>query len=140
MHLPDINFWLALGFQSHEHHASAKTWMQSASRQSCCFCRVTQMGFLRLSTNRRTFPHDALRMIEAWRAYDEMLADYRVVFAEEPDDVEVVWRSLTPSQMVSTNVWGDAYLAAFAIAADVEVVTFDRGFAQYKNLRHTILS
>ncbi len=79
-------------------------------------------------------------MIEAWRTYDELLADYRVVFAEEPDDVEVVWRSLTPSQMVSTNVWSDAYLAAFAQAADFEVVTFDKGFAQYTALRHTILS
>ena len=108
MHLPDISFWLALAFQSHEHHASAKTWMQLAARQSCCFCRVTQMGFLRLSTNRKVFPRDALRMIEAWRAYDELLADYRVVFAEEPDDVEVVWRSLTSSRVVSTNVWSDA--------------------------------
>ena len=39
MQLPDINFWLALAFQSHEHHASAKAWMQSAADQSCCFCR-----------------------------------------------------------------------------------------------------
>ena len=140
MHLPDINFWIALAFQSHEHHASANTWMESVSRQSCCFCRVTQMGFLRLSTNRKIFPQDALRMIEAWRAYDELLADFRVVFAEEPDDVELVWRSLTPSQVASTNVWSDAYLAAFAQAADFEVVTFDKGFAQYTDLRQTILS
>ena len=32
MHVPDVNFWLALAFQSHEHHVAAKTWMQSAAR------------------------------------------------------------------------------------------------------------
>jgi predicted nucleic acid-binding protein len=92
MHLPDINFWLAIAFQSQANHLSAKAWMQSAARRSCCFCRVTQMGFLRLSTNRKVFPLDALSMVDAWRAYDEMLSDERVVFAEEPDDLEVAWR------------------------------------------------
>ena len=140
MHLPDINFWLALAFQSHVHHVSAKAWMQSAAPQSCCFCRVTQMGFLRLSTNRKVFPLDALPMNEAWGVYDEMLTDHRVVFAEEPEDVEIAWRTVTQLTTFSTNAWSDAYLAAFAQAADFEIVTFDRGFAQYKSLRHTILS
>lgn len=140
MHLPDINFWLALAFQSHVHHVSAKSWMQSAARQSCCFCRVTQSGFLRLATNRKVFPADALPMNEAWRVYDELLSDSRVVFAEEPEDVEVEWRTFTQRATYSTNVWTDAYLAALAHAADFEIVTFDKGFAQYKGLRHTILS
>jgi toxin-antitoxin system PIN domain toxin len=140
MHLPDINFWLAIAFQSHVHHLSAKAWMQSAARQSCCFCRVTQMGFLRLSTNRRVFPLDALPMNEAWRIYDELLSDERVVFAEEPDDLEMAWRTVTQHQMTSTNVWSDAYLAAFARMADLGIVTFDKGFAQYKDLHQTILS
>lgn len=65
MYLPDINFRLALSFQSHFHHASAKAWMQSADVASCCFCRVTQMGFLRIATNPKAFPNDALPMNEA---------------------------------------------------------------------------
>ena len=40
----------------------------------------------------------------------------------------------------STNVWTDAYLAAFATVADFELVTFDQGFLQFKNLRRTVLS
>lgn len=140
MRLPDINFWLALAFQSHAHHVAAKTWMRSAPRQSCCFRRVTQMGFLRLSTNRKAFPSDALTMQDAWRVYDELLSDHRVVFVEEPDDLETVWRTLTQLRTFSTNVWTDAYLAAFAQAAVFEIVTFDTGFAQYAGLQHTILS
>lgn len=140
MQLPDINFWLALAFQSHGHHGAAKAWMLSATEQSCCFCRLTQLGFLRLSTNRKIFPQDARTMREAWDLYDELLSDIRVVYAEEPEETEATWRSLTPGSLYSTNVWADAYLAAFALTADLEVITFDHGFSQYQNLRCTILS
>ena len=52
MYLPDNNLWLALAFPSHAHDVSAKAWMQTVTdKNDCCFCRVTQMGFLRLATN-----------------------------------------------------------------------------------------
>lgn len=140
MHLPDINFWIALAFRSRQHHAAAKTWFQSAPVQSCCFCRVTQLGFLLLITNRTIFPDDGVSMREAWGLYDELLSDVHVAFAEEPEDIEIAWRSLTQSTLFSTNVWADAYLAAFALTVDFEVVTFDRGFMKFRNLRRTILS
>ncbi len=140
MHLPDVNFWLALAFESHAHHASAQTWMQSVVADSCCFCRVTQMGFLRLATNRKIFPQDAVPMSAAWELYDEILSDYRVAFAEEPSELETTWRDFTQLQSFSTNVWTDAYLAAFAQSADFELVSFDRGFARYRSLRQTLLS
>jgi predicted nucleic acid-binding protein len=42
--------------------------------------------------------------------------------------------------LAMTKVWNDAYLAAFAEAAAVEMVTFDQGFKQF-NLAHcTILT
>ena len=68
-----------------------------------------------------------------------MLSDIRVVFAEEPEELEIAWRSLTPGNLYSPNVWADAYLAAFAKTTDLEVVTFDRGFIQYRDLKCTIL-
>ena len=140
MHLPDINFWLALTFRSHAHHPSARHWMDSVALHSCLFCRVSQMGYLRVSTNRKAFPADALHMTGAWHTYDELLADNRIGFAEEPAGFEQEWRKLTQFETYSTNVWTDAYLAAFALATDLEVVTFDRGFSRFENLRVTILS
>lgn len=100
MHLPDVNFWLALAFQAHAHHPSASTWMQSAERQSCCICRITQMGFLRLATNPKAMLQDTLTMHDAWRVYDQIYSDERVVYADEPADIEVPWRTLTQDQMV----------------------------------------
>jgi predicted nucleic acid-binding protein len=79
-------------------------------------------------------------MDDAWRVYDDLLRDPRVVFAEEPEDIETAWRSFTQGQAFSTNVWSDAYLAAFAQIADLQIVTFDRGFAKFKNVKQKMLS
>lgn len=139
MQLVDTNVWLALTFESHAHHPSAKSWIDSTPPQSCCFCRVTQMGFLRLATNRRIFPADAVPMDRAWELYGRMLTDLHIVYAEEPVGLDTRWQELTQSSKFSTNVWTDAYLAAFAITADIELVTFDQAFTQFKGLRSVIL-
>jgi len=140
MHLPDVNVWLALAFDSHQHHAPAVAWFSAAEVESCCFCRATQQGFLRLATTPRIMTNQALTLKEAWLAYDDLCNDPPVVFADEPSGIEPLWRSHTQHNMYSPKVWNDAYLAAFAQAADFELVTFDRGLTQIKDLRCTILS
>lgn len=140
MLLPDVNVWVALAFDSHRHHAAAFSWFKAAPPESCCFCRVTQQGFLRLATTPAVMMDGALTLREAWAAYDGLYHDPRLVFADEPPDIERVWRALTQRDRISHKVWTDAYLAAFAQTAGLEVVTFDRGFAQYAGIRCTILS
>ncbi len=137
--LPDINFWLALAFDTHDQHPAARAWISSVLDDSLAFCRLTQNGFLRIATNSSAFPHDAKTMIEAWTLYDRLRADQLVVFASEPVEVERHWRQLTQRASRSHHLWADAYLAAFAIAAGYEVVTFDREFAQFGLQACTIL-
>jgi predicted nucleic acid-binding protein len=72
--------------------------------------------------------------------YDQLFGDPRVVFAEEPANLEAHWRDYTQRRSFSPKVWNDAYLAAFAKAAGFEVVSFDKGLAHYKGLKCTILS
>jgi toxin-antitoxin system PIN domain toxin len=139
MHLLDINVWLALAFDSHQHHTPAAEWFAAAADDSCAFCRLTQMGFLRLATTPRVLADTALTLEEAWHAYDELCDDPRVVFAEEPEGLEPPWRAFARRQTVSPKIWTDAYLAAFAQAANWELVTFDRGFFQYSGIRAAIL-
>jgi len=68
------------------------------------------------------------------------LSDPRVSFAAEPADIETHWRVYTQSRSYSPRVWNDAYLAAFALAGGLELVTFDRGFTQYQNVTSIILA
>ena len=140
MLLPDVNVWPALTFDSHAHHPTAKSWFDALSSQPCLFCRTTQQGFLRLATNGTVFGTNALSLGEAWEKYDILQSDPYVSYIDEPAGVEPLWRDHTKKRSFSPKVWNDAYLAAFAQAANLEVVTFDRGFAQYQNLRCAILS
>jgi toxin-antitoxin system PIN domain toxin len=139
MQLPDINVWLALAFAAHKHHSSAAAWFAGTGHGTCAFCRMTQQGFLRLATTPKVLTVAAVNMADAWRLYDGLFSDPRVVYAEEPGGIEPLWRGHTQRQSFSPKVWNDAYLAAFAEAANFEVVSFDRGFRQYPSIRCTIL-
>lgn len=141
MFLPDINVWLALTFDSHVHHPSAKTWFDGLpSGEVCFFCRLTQIGFLRLTTSKKIFGKHALKLLDAWQKFDMFLSDPRVAVAAEPADLEIHWRNFTQHQSYSPQVWNDAYLAAFAVAGSLELVTFDKGFKQYATVSCKLLS
>ncbi len=139
MHLLDVNVWLALAVDGHMHHAAAARWFLAAPVESCCFCRVTQQGFLRLLTTPQVLGEHRLTLLAAWRVYDDLCNDARVVYAEEPAGLEAIWRANTQDQAYSPKVWNDAYLAAFADAAGFGVVTFDRGFERYLGMMVEVL-
>ena len=64
---------------------------------------------------------------QVWQEYDIFQSDARVSYADEPANLETHWRKRTQNQSFSPHVWNDAYLAAFAEAGSLELVTFDRG-------------
>jgi len=68
------------------------------------------------------------------------MTDPRIGFADEPAGIEPQWRGFSQGSTFSPNVWNDAYLAAFAVTGGFELVTFDKGFARYPSLSHTLLS
>jgi predicted nucleic acid-binding protein len=67
------------------------------------------------------------------------MSDERFVFYAEPIDLEQHLRRYTASGRVSPKLWQDAYLAAFARAAKLRLVTFDGGFQQFEGLHLTLL-
>ena len=138
MLLPDVNVWVALTFDQHPNHPSAKAWFDALT-DVCHFCRMTQQGFLRIATNQKAMGLNALTLDEAWAAYDALLGDPRVAFAAEPAGLEPHWRAFTKGATFSTHVWNDAYLAAFAFVGGLKVITFDQGFAKFTTVPSTIL-
>lgn len=67
IYLPDVNFWIALGSDQHVHHAAAKNWFVNILDERLAFCRITELGFLRLLTNRHVMGEDALQPALAWQ-------------------------------------------------------------------------
>ena len=49
--LLDTNVLLALAWPNHQNHASAHDWFKAQARHGWASCAVTQLGFVRLSSN-----------------------------------------------------------------------------------------
>lgn len=139
---PDINVWIALAYEGHGHHRAAAMWFADLDGDIAYFCRLTQLGFLRLLTRPSVMGRDLRSQAEAWRAYDLFQSDERVSFQEEAngEEVESVLRRLTSTRRSSSKQWPDAYLAAFARSAGMTLVTFDRGLRNLSGSDSVMLS
>jgi toxin-antitoxin system PIN domain toxin len=131
-YFPDTNVWVALTYRAHSHYPTASSWLERVTAGTVAFCRFTQLGFLRLLTNAAVMGDEVKTQREAWRVYDILLGDPRVEFHSEsdPDEIQGRFRSLTATSQFAPQRWPDAYLAAFAQAAGLRLVTFDRALAR----------
>jgi uncharacterized protein len=131
-YFPDINVWVALAYRGHQHHPVASSWFEGLKSGTAGFCRLTQLGFLRLLTHPLVMRDEVKTQLEAWKAYDLLASSSRVDFYPEPnsDDIEGELRSLTATDRFAPQQWPDAYLAAFAKVAGLRLVTFDRGLSK----------
>lgn len=128
---PDLNVWLALSVQSHIHHRAAARWLEALpGSQRLCFCRFTQLGVLRLLTTAQLMGADeVLTQVQAWGIYDEWLSDERVLFLQEPLNLDKSFRGLTQLRRAAPKDWADSYLISFAQAAGLQLVTFDKAMS-----------
>ena len=123
-----MNVWLALATPEHVHAAIAKRWWEQENG-TIAFCRLTQLGFLRLMTTAAAMDGRPLTIAEAWRVYDRFYDDDRVTLISEPPEVEERFREKAVGRTVSPKVWADAWLLAFAQAAEGMLVTFDKALS-----------
>jgi uncharacterized protein len=127
---PDVNVWLALSSPDHQHFSSAWNWYTALPDQTILiFCRLTQLGLLRLLTTQAVMGPGTLTQAQAWHTYDRLLEAAGTEFAEEPTGLDVAFRSFGGAQQASPKEWVDAYLAAFSLVAEIPLVTFDRALA-----------
>lgn len=140
--LADVNVWLATVVAEHPHHPSAIRWWKEGllpSGDRLAFCRLTQLGLLRLLTNRRVMGPQRKSIQEAWSIYRQLRAARPVVFAPEPEGTETLLARQCALGEPSTSFWTDSYLAAFARAGELGLVTFDRDFESFPDLELTLL-
>ncbi len=126
LNFPDANVWLALFWARHSHSEKARLWFEQASQEQFFFCRFTQITVLRLLTTEKVMGKDTRNMAEAWELWDKAWADTRIAFLPEPPGIEKQFRAYSRLASWSAKVWADAYLLAFASAAGLKLVSFDR--------------
>jgi uncharacterized protein len=137
--LVDVGVWLAAVWGRHIHHPVAADWF-GREAEDVLFCRVTQMGLLRLLSNSAIMGDDAIDRSQAWRTFDQLWADERFMWADEPAELDAVWRTISARDDKSHKLWTDDYLAAFAQASDATLVSLDRRLpARYPSVRVELL-
>ncbi|MCL5996437.1 MAG: type II toxin-antitoxin system VapC family toxin [Chloroflexi bacterium] len=138
--LCDINFLAPLCYAHHQHYPLALNWLEQHDvPRAFAVCRMSQLGLLRLLCTQAVMHEDTLSTAEAWRVYDALMHDDRFVFALEPPGLDAALRRFTSRRAPVTGLWTDAYLAAFALAAGLQFVTFDRAFRNFTNLDLVLL-
>ena len=125
---PDLNVWVALTYDRHVHHLAAKNWFEALPEDArVCFCRFTQVGFLRLLTTEAVMgANEVMSQGQAWETYDRWMEDPRVMFLDEPLNLEASFRSISRTGRPAPKEWADSYLVAFAIVSGLKLVTFDQ--------------
>jgi toxin-antitoxin system PIN domain toxin len=131
---PDVNVLLALAHDMHPHHEVALSFFSEVDLPSYLstfyLCRVTQLGLLRLLTNRSALGIEALTLRQAWQAFDRFSDFWKATFLDEPPEFDDLFRQYTRRDEVSTKVWSDGYVVALAAASGLRLVTFDRALAK----------
>ena len=125
MALLDVNALVALAWDAHVHHARMRSWFRERSGEGWMTCPVTELGFVRISANRRALP-GAISVSSA-RA---VLAGLRGVGAHRflADDVSPLDPDV-PEVAVHRQVT-DAHLLALARRHGASLVTFDAALAK----------
>lgn len=131
----DTNIWLASVFTTHPFHALAQQALQQATpAEPAIFCRATQQSFLRLASTPvllKAYGAEGLTNRDALLALDALQALPQVSVRDEPPGTFALWRALAALNTASPKVWMDAYLAAFAVAAGLRMVTLDADFNNF---------
>jgi len=123
--------WLALSWANHIHSGAAWTWLSRKEDDNFLFCRLTQLGLLRLLTTSAIMGKDVRTIGEAWKVYDRWLEDSRIGLRRESLELDPAFRAATHpvSRLSSPKALGDCYLLAASQIAEATLVTFDRALA-----------
>ncbi len=131
--LPDINVWLALVDENHSLHAAAAAYWNDPSTPKRAFCRITILGFLRLSSSPRVLSRK-LTHAEAWQTYLAFLRLPEIVSLPEPANLDLTFHKLSSPASIPHHLWTDAYLAALAMQTKSRIVSFDKDFTRFPKL------
>lgn len=135
--LPDVNVWLALSAPSHPHHAAAQAYWQQQELPAVWFNRVTMLALLRLLCQPKVMGSATVSLPKAAAVFDRFMAMPEVGFLGEPERCAALFLRMvdgTEGDSPAPNLVTDMYLAAFAKAGGLRLVTFDRDFLRFEDL------
>lgn len=122
--LLDVNVLLGWLWPTHETHKAAQIWMQNHRQEPWATCPVTEMGFLRIVTNRSFSPHapgwaEAVKILRKHTEGSPNHSFWQDSLTLAEVDLRLGRRIKGPNQIT------DAYLLTMAVHHKGRLVTFD---------------
>jgi uncharacterized protein len=134
--LVDANVLLYAYQPRSEFHERCRAWVEEAfsGEEPVCLAWVTILAFIRISTNPRIFEQPLLGS-EAVSAVSSWLERPSLSVIEAGERCWEILRQLLVEAQVSGPLVMDAFLAALALENGATLVTTDRDFARFPNLK-----
>jgi predicted nucleic acid-binding protein len=120
-YLLDVNALIAYGFRRHSFHNQVGAWMQSHRSERFFTCSITELGFVRVLGNVRTYGLDVARartMLLSLKTNKTMPID----FLADGNDLNSL-----PSWVKSPQQLTNGHLLHLANAHNAVLATFDNG-------------
>jgi toxin-antitoxin system PIN domain toxin len=121
------------------HHERSRSWLDAslAGAEAVGFAWIALLAFMRIATNPVILPNpmtadDATGQAEAW------LGAPAAVIAEPTSRHVGLLRGLLREAGTAGNLVTDAHLAALAIEHGADIVSYDRDFARFAQVRHRL--
>ena len=139
VHLLDVNLLVALGWGNHAHNAAARAWFTAHAPQGWATCPITQLGFVRISSNPR-LPGGGATLVQALDALRLLTSHPNHVFW--PDDVAFTDAAYVPHASIRGHQQvTDAHLIGLAVQHGGRLATLDRALSTLlpPNQRDTVV-
>jgi hypothetical protein len=120
-YLLDVNALIAYGFKRHDFHDRVGAWIRSRKGDRFLTCSITELGFVRVLGNVRTYGMDVahakslLQELKAWKALP-------LEFITDGNDISVL-----PAWVKSPAQATDGHLLQLASANGAVLATLDEG-------------
>jgi toxin-antitoxin system PIN domain toxin len=124
--LLDVNVLIALAWPSHVHHAQAHAWFARRAAEGWATCLLTQLGFVRISSNPKIIPEAVLPQ-QALKVLGQMVEHEHHVFW--PDDLSLTDRHNPVAHIMGHRQLTDAYLLGLAVRRQGRLVTLDESLS-----------
>jgi toxin-antitoxin system PIN domain toxin len=139
MVIVDANVLLYAVDRASSHHEQSRSWLDAslAGGEAVGFAWIVLLAFIRVGTNPAILPNamtadEAASQIEAW------LGAPAPVISEPTSRHAALLRGLLRDTGTAGNLVTDAHLAALAVEHGADVVSFDRDFGRFPQVRHRL--
>ena len=128
--LPDVNVLLALAWPNHQFHEQARSWFRAEGSDHWNTCSITQLGFIRLSSNPSFTPYSKTPLESTMFLMDLLNHPGHRFIGDTPPAAGETFLCVA-KYLQGYKQTTDAYLMSLAKEKDLTLVTFDRRLERY---------